>query len=70
MVKEQQICATALVFDIFQFKGMQFISCIQEKYKLSARLNSSFNSFHDLKLPEVSSKLSRKLTFLSAKDCR
>ena len=48
---------------------MGFINCIQEKYKLSTRLNSSFNSFHDLKFPDPSSKLSRKLTVLSAKDC-
>ena len=51
-----------------QFKGMEFISCIREK--LSAMLNSAFNSFHDLKFPEPASKLTRKLTSLSAKDCR
>ena len=49
---------------------MEFISSIQENYRLSARLNYAFNSFHDLKFLDPSSKLSRKLTFLSAKDCR
>ena len=53
-----------------QFKGMEFISCIQEKYKLSARVNTVFNSFHDLNFPEASSKLPMELTFLSANECR
>ena len=71
MVKEQQICATAIVLMIFlQFKVMEFIIRIQEKYKLCRKLNSVFNSFHDLNFPEPSSKLSRKLTFLSISDCR
>ena len=35
------------------------------KYKLSARMNSAFNSFHDLKFPESS-----KLMFLWAKHGR
>ena len=37
---------------LFQFQGIAFISCIQEKYKLSASLNSVFNIFHDLKFPK------------------
>ena len=53
MVKEQQICAIQLFLMIFfQFKGMKSISCIQEKYNLSARLNSVINSYYDLKFPE------------------
>ena len=70
-IRSNHFVLLQLFFMIFlQFKGMKFISCIQEKYKLSARLNFAFNPFHDLKFPEPSSKLSRKLTFLSAKDCR
>ena len=42
-----------------QFKGIAFISCIQEKYKLSASLNSVFNTFHNFKFPKQSSKLFR-----------
>ena len=55
---------------VFQFKGIRFISYTQEKYKLSASLNSVFNTFHDLKFPKQSSKLFIKLTFLSEKDDR
>ena len=51
----------------FQFIGMAFASCIQEKYKLSARLYSVLKIVHDLKFPEQSIKLSKKLTFLSEK---
>ena len=43
-----------------QLKGMEFISCIQEKYTLSPTLNFAFNSFHDLKFPKPSSKLSNQ----------
>ena len=32
---------------VFQFKGIAFISYIQEKYKLSTSLNSVFNTFHN-----------------------
>ena len=39
---------------------MEFISCIQEKYTLSPTLNFAFNSFHDLKFPKPSSKLSNQ----------
>ena len=53
---------------MIQFKGIAFISCIQEKYKLSASLNSAFNTFHNLKFPKQSSKLFIQLTFLSKKD--
>ena len=43
MVNEHQICATAIVFGgISPVKGMEFISCILEKYELSARLNFAF----------------------------
>ena len=55
---------------VFQIKGIAFIICIQEKYKLSASLDSVFNIFHDLKFPKQSSKLFMKLTFLSEKDDR
>ena len=55
---------------VFQFKGIAFISFIQEKCKLSASLNSVFNTFHDLKFPKHSSKLFIKLIFLSEKDDR
>ena len=55
-------CNCFLIF--LQFKGIEFISCIQEKYKLPARLNPLFNSFHGLKFHEPSSNLLRKLTFL------
>ena len=30
---------------VFQFKGIAFISYVQEKYKLFASLNSVFNTF-------------------------
>ena len=52
---------------VFQFVGIAFTSCIQENYKLPARLNSVLRMVHDLKLPEQSIKLSKKLTFLSEK---
>ena len=52
---------------VFQIKGFAFISCIKEKHKLSASLNSVFNTFHDLKFPKQSSKLFINLTFLSEK---
>ena len=55
---------------VFQFKGIVFISCIQEKYKVSASLNFVFNTFYDLKFPKQSSKLFIKLTILSEKDDR
>ena len=55
---------------VFQFKGIAFISCIQEKYKLSANANSVFNTFHDLKFLKQSSKLFIKLTFLLEKGDR
>ena len=53
-----------------QFKGMEFTSYIQEKYKLPARLNPGFNGFLDLKFPERSSKLSRKRFVRKGKDHR
>ena len=52
----------------FQFKSIGFISCVQEKYKISASLNSVFHTFQDLKFPKQSSKLFIKLTFLLEKD--
>ena len=33
---------------VIQFKSIVFISCIQEKYEISASLNSVFNTFRDL----------------------
>ena len=51
-------------------QDIAIISCIQEKYKLSASLNSVFNTFRDLKFPKQSSNLFMKLTILSEKDYR
>ena len=34
---------------VFQFKGIEFLSYIQEKYKLSSSLNYFFKTLHDLK---------------------
>ena len=56
--------------DLFDHTNRKIYTQKKKKEKLSASLNSVFNSFHDLKLPEPSSQLSRKLTFLSASDCR
>ena len=50
------------------FKDIEFISFVQEKYKLSGSLNSVFNRFHDLKFPKQSSELLIKLKFFSEKD--
>ena len=41
---------------VLQFKGRVFISCIQEEYKLTRSLSSTFNTLLDLKLPKQSSK--------------